>query len=148
MNDIPFFQGKYRWLSNFWPCTILLDGEPYSTVEHAYQAAKTEIIIERIRIRMVSSPGLAKKLGRKVTISFDWDKRKLDVMRFLLIQKFEDKELRDKLIETGDTILIEGNYWGDKYWGVCNYEGENNLGKLLMEIRSNIMKEEENKNDS
>ena len=56
-------------------------------------------------------------------------------MRDALIQKFSDKKLQKKLIDTGDAELIEGNWWGDKFWGVCEGEGENHLGKLLMEVR-------------
>lgn len=40
-----------------------------------------------------------------------------------------------KLIKTGDAELIEGNWWGDKYWGMCNGEGMNKLGKILMQVR-------------
>lgn len=29
-------------------------------------------------------------------------------------------------MDTGDAILIEGNYWNDTYWGKCNGEGQNN----------------------
>ena len=35
------FQGKYRFLSNFYPCDIVYEGIQYPSTEHAYQAAKT-----------------------------------------------------------------------------------------------------------
>lgn len=44
--------------------------------------------------------------------------------------------LSEMLEATGDAELIEGNHWGDTFWGVCNGVGQNNLGKLLMAIRS------------
>jgi predicted NAD-dependent protein-ADP-ribosyltransferase YbiA (DUF1768 family) len=53
----------------------------------------------------------------------------------LLRQKFQNPELREKLLCTGKLELIEGNYWGDTYWGVCRGVGENRLGKLLMLVR-------------
>lgn len=37
-------------------------------------------------------------------------------------------------------INNEGNTWGDKFWGVCDGEGENHLGKLLMEVRAELTK--------
>jgi predicted NAD-dependent protein-ADP-ribosyltransferase YbiA (DUF1768 family) len=42
------------------------------------------------------------------------------------------------LIDTGDQELIEGNWWGDVIWGVCNGKGENHLGKILMEVRKEL----------
>jgi predicted NAD-dependent protein-ADP-ribosyltransferase YbiA (DUF1768 family) len=60
-------------------------------------------------------------------------------MRELLRQKFAKPSiLADRLIDTGNCQLIEGNYWGDTFWGVCKGKGENWLGKLLMEIRAEI----------
>jgi hypothetical protein len=42
------------------------------------------------------------------------------------------------LLLTGDEELIEGNFWGDVFWGVCNGVGKNHLGKILMEVRSEL----------
>ena len=55
-----------------------------------------------------------------------------------LRQKFKYPELREQLLSTGDQELVEGNWWRDFYWGVCNGVGDNNLGKLLMKIRDDI----------
>ncbi|NWN81082.1 NADAR family protein, partial [Bacillus sp. (in: firmicutes)] len=46
--------------------------------------------------------------------------------------------LKNKLLQTGESILIEGNTWGDKIWGVCNGVGENKLGKILMKVRNEL----------
>jgi predicted NAD-dependent protein-ADP-ribosyltransferase YbiA (DUF1768 family) len=59
-------------------------------------------------------------------------------METLLRQKFAHPELRAKLKETNDAELVEGNWWGDRFWGVCRGEGENHLGKLLMKIRAEL----------
>ena len=59
-------------------------------------------------------------------------------MEDFLRQKFTDSDLKEKLLATGDAELIEGNHWGDVIWGVCNGIGENNLGKLLMNIRNDL----------
>ena len=50
----------------------------------------------------------------------------------------QNPRLAKWLIETGDEILVEGNTWNDKFWGVCNGEGANNLGKILMAIRTEL----------
>jgi len=81
---------------------------------------------------------LAKKRGRKVTMREDWDQVKIPIMEDLLSQKFSDPVLAKKLVETGDSQLVEGNWWGDVFWGVCRGEGQNNLGKILMKIRERL----------
>ena len=59
-------------------------------------------------------------------------------MKDLLEQKFAKPELKKLLLATDDMLLVEGNTWGDTYWGVCNGIGFNMLGKLLVELRSQL----------
>lgn len=128
------FQGEFRFLSNFWPAMVELDGMIFPSVEHAYVAAKSLDRDFRNEIILVS-PGEAKKLGRKIKVRNDWENVKLSIMENLLRQKFQHHELRQLLLNTGSLELVEGNNWGDRFWGVCDGVGENNLGKLLMKIR-------------
>lgn len=132
------FRGEYRWLSNFHLVDVTYEDEVYPSTEHAYQAAKTFLPAERRAIREAKTCGDAKRLGRKVSMRPDWDEVKIDIMRDLLRQKFSKQELRAKLLETGAQHLVEGNTWGDRFWGVCDGEGENHLGRLLMDVRSEI----------
>ena len=132
------FQEEYRFLSNFWPAKILFDGKEYPTTEHAFQAAKTLVPEEREAIRVASTPAMAKKLGKTVTLRSDWKTIRVEIMKDLNTQKYEIPELREKLLATGDRELIEGNRWHDYFWGMCNGKGQNNLGKILMEIRSSL----------
>ena len=133
------FKGEYRWLSNFAPCKIMLDGEEYDSVENAYQASKTLNHNERLKFKNIT-PGQAKRLGRKITIRDDWSKVKLSVMYSLLIQKYANPPYKNMLIETGYIRIEEGNTWNDTFWGVCleTGKGQNNLGKMIMEIRKNF----------
>jgi hypothetical protein len=81
----------------------------------------------------------AKKLGRKCTIREDWDYIKLGIMDQILRAKFEQNpNLMAKLKATAPKELVEGNTWGDTYWGVCRGRGENHLGRLLMKIRDDL----------
>lgn len=129
------FHGEYRWLSNFWPVKVVLDGRTYPSVEAAYQAAKTVSPQERKPFEKMN-PFEAKKAGRRITLRRDWDQVKLGVMRSLLEQKFSPGgELHKMLLSTKPHTLIEGNTWNDTFWGVCRGRGNNHLGKLLMEIR-------------
>ena len=134
MTDITSFTKEYRWLSNFWEVDVTLDNDVYPSVEAAYQAAKTLIMSERVPF-LTAKPAEAKKLGKTVTKRADWDQIKVSVMRDLLFQKFKNPELKEWLLRTGDAQLIEGNWWGDTFWGVCRGKGENHLGKLLMQVR-------------
>lgn len=136
------FVGDFAFLSNFFPSTISVDGEMFKTVEHAYQALKTLNPEERSIVRESPTAATAKVAGRLVTLRDDWDSTKIDVMRRLLIEKFRNPILRELLLMTGDAELVENNYWNDCFWGVCRGVGENQLGRLLQEIRKEINDEQ------
>lgn len=137
-------QSNAFFLSNFYPCRIPYDGITYPTTEHAYQAAKSLDVEDRMRIMRQPTPQQAKKAGGQVQLRPDWNTVKIQIMRDILKLKFApDSVLAGKLRFTKDVELIEGNYWHDLIWGQChckrhNWEGNNQLGKLLMEIRSEL----------
>jgi hypothetical protein len=133
------FDGEFSFLSNFFESSIRVDGEKYPTVEHAYQASKTFDPWQRRLIREAPTPGKAKRLGKTVKKRDDWDDIRIGVMESLLRDKFSSPFLAQMLIATDDATLIEGNTWGDTFWGVCGGTGENMLGKLLMQIRSDLI---------
>jgi len=142
MKIIKEFQGEYRWLSNFWPARVTFDGIQFTSVETAYVAAKTKDREERKRISKMS-PGDAKRYGKTIE-PVGWAGRKFEVMLELLRLKFslQNPVLRNKLIATKNTLLEEGNRWNDVVWGVSlhNGVGANHLGRLLMQVRSEIQK--------
>lgn len=140
------FQGDYRFLSNFWPCTIVWEGLVYPSLEHAYAASKTDDSAVKEMICSCPTPGEAKEyLGNhNMQTSTTWTiQKKLLVMETLLYCKFGGREpfLTRALLTTGDAELIEGNTWDDTFWGVCNHIGENNLGRLLMKLRQTLFEE-------
>ena len=145
MSGILQFVGRNRFLSNFYPALVMLDGHQYATVEHAYQAAKFPQD-QREPFRQLIKPGQAKRLGRGKG-GPDWRNRSLAVMEDLLWQKFEEPSLKKLLLATGDEHLEEGNDWHDTFYGVCNGQcwsgphkpiGENHLGWLLMRVRDGM----------
>jgi N-glycosidase YbiA len=138
MKVIDKFEGEYAFLSNFYPCTIYILGIDYPTLEHAFQSHKTFNPLSKAAIRKAETPGKAKRLGGKVVLKENWESIKQPLMYILLRQKFSIPELKEKLLTTGDTELIEGNNWNDTYWGMCNGIGENHLGKLLMQVREEL----------
>jgi len=125
-------------LSLYRPAEVTLDGMVFGTVEGAYQAAKTLDFEVRAQIAALPKPGQAKRYGRKLRVREDWEEVKLAVMENLLRQKFVHPDLRQKLRDTGDVYLEEGNTWRDFFWGVCDGKGENHLGRLLMKIRNEL----------
>lgn len=136
--------GPWWFLSNFARSPITIDGITYRTVEHAYQAHKTLDITERRRIAAIPTPGAAKRAGQRVALRGNWERVKLSVMLECLRLKFADPELEDALLSSGDRELIEGNTWHDNTWGNCicprcrATSGQNLLGKLLMQVRSEL----------
>lgn len=108
---IDSFSGPYDFLSNFYPLStpVVYEGMFFPTVEHAYQAAKTLNQEERKKVRDMPTAGKAKRAGGRVTLRADWDRVKVEVMRYLLHQKFSDRQLAVKLMATGTRQLIEGN---------------------------------------
>lgn len=141
MNRIDCFQdadGNHLFLSNFFPSKTHVFGKEWPTVEHAYQAMKTLDPGDQTRIRLCTTPGKAKRMGRSVEMRHDWEDVKIAIMDECLKAKFDSPALAQRLLDTGDAILVEGNTWNDTFWGVCNGKGANWLGRLLMLRRSHI----------
>jgi ribA/ribD-fused uncharacterized protein len=145
--SITVFDGKYAFLSNFYESKIVHADMIFPTVEHAFQAAKSLSEEEQAAISIAKTPGIAKRLGRKVLLRPDWEEVKERIMYECVKEKFKEPVLREKLLNIYPAELIEGNTWHDNYWGNCscekckNIEGKNNLGKILMKVRNEIIKE-------
>lgn len=92
-----------------------------------------------MKIINADSPSMAKKLGKHITIREEWYSYKFIIMEYELIKKFSDPVLMEKLLSTGDKLLVENNTWGDRIWGVYNGVGKNLLGKMLMNIRDEFI---------
>lgn len=133
---IDSFKNEHRWLSNFW----VYDEKTGMTVEHHYQAAKATNAEDYSRILMAPNPYEAKKLGGQIVCRSDWNDVKLVLMEYFVKEKFIwNAQLAAKLKATSDALLVEGNTWGDKFWGVCDGEGQNHLGKILMRVRDEFL---------
>lgn len=138
------FKDEYYFLSNMSPCDpFTIDDVQYKSSENYYQAMKTTDEDEQYIISLLTSYK-SKTYARTLSIRYDWDSVKLDVMRTALEHKFKTPKLKELLIATGDKVIVEGNTWGDKFWGVSAKDGhgENNLGILLMELRHKLKQQE------
>ena len=137
MNIINSFRGDYYFLSNMSPSDIRIGAHIFTCVEAAFQSQKNL----KEMSRFVGLSGFdAKKLGRKVELRPDWSVQRVAIMTYLVREKFTQSEfLKHKLMGTQDALLIEGNTWNDTFWGMCNGVGQNMLGKILMQVRTELL---------
>lgn len=173
-NVIDHFRKETAFLSNFYRRRILWKGHWYPSSEHVYHAEKsyderykTQLMCQEeidefnkkksgwdLPLTKELTPMESKKFGnRKILIQAglmrsDWFEVSLDIMKEINMYKFtQNPDLRKKLLETRDKVLIEGNYWNDRFWGMCKSDkndpdsewvGENHLGKILMNVRKRL----------
>lgn len=132
------FRGKYAFLSNFYEASVQYDGLPFHNNEAAFQSAK---ILEKQKRMLFCglNPSDAKRLGRRLKLRPDWEQVKTEVMEIIVRDKFaRNPDLKERLLATSNTALVESNTWGDTCWGVCKGEGENRLGHILMQVRNKL----------
>jgi len=137
---IDSFRGEYGFLSNFYDCKVYYNGMTFKNSEAAYQAMKCLSAEEALSFQEHSASE-AKHHGQLVKLRPDWEQVKLRNMEEIVRAKFvQNVHLAKKLVATGDAELIEGNTWGDTYWGVDTRKkkGENHLGVILMGLRSEL----------
>lgn len=142
MKTINRFVGRYSFLSNFYPSTLYIDGRSYSTAEHAYQAYKTSDDNLKEEIRKTKTPLDAKKYGKIIDLTSDWNLLRIDAMKTIIREKFKNPLLRELLKETIDHKLIHENKFNDRFWGVCGGVGENWLGIIIEAEREKILQED------
>lgn len=135
------FDSQYRFLSNFYEAPLLFRGLVFENAEAAFHSQKCP---QRAKEFQGLNPSQSKRLGRQVEMRPDWDKVRDQVMYEVVSEKFsQNSKIRERLIATGEAMLVEGNTWNDRYWGVCNGIGQNKLGKILMRVRSELMQKEQ-----
>lgn len=134
------FFDRYRFLSNYHICPCVVSNIKFISSEHAYMYQKSDNAVYREAIISCPTPKEAKRVGQTAELRRDWKVYRKTAMLIALNAKFKNKDVAQLLIDTGDSYLEETNTWNDTFWGVCKGVGENNLGKLLMKIRTNLKK--------
>lgn len=153
-------RANFPFLSHFYPAPILLDEETWPTVEHYYQAQKSDDPAYRDAIKQAASPGMAKRFAasphapRRVSQQSwfrkhgaqpraDWAEVRLDVMRRADRAKFsQHPQLAEMLLATAPAELIEDSPF-DSFWGQGQDGlGQNWAGRILMEIRDRLRSSE------
>lgn len=138
----------HGFLSNFERASQVVDGVRYKSNEHYYQAQKALGTAEKGWITNAPSPWAAMRAGRALRpqeMRPDWEQVKLDIMLKGLRAKFgQNPDLAAKLLATGDAYLFEDSPT-DSFWGAAKVtsdgpDGANHLGRLLMQVRTEIRK--------
>jgi len=148
-----FYEQDFYVLSNFSAFNLKWHGRTFPTSEHAYHwsrfvlgwdltdAAGMDAAPVAVRIMAAPSAHEAFKLAQEYRDLQhpNWVRDKIDTMRRILRAKAEQHQyVRRKLLATGERELIEDS-WRDEFWGWGpNRDGHNMLGKLWMEVRSEL----------
>lgn len=139
------FRGEYKFLSNFSGGPVVVDGVRFPSAEAAYQAQKTSDPNDIEKLIRAKNPVIAKSLGKKVSVKpgfFSGDDRIRAMMKVVRAKFAPGTEMGRLLLITGSRVLIEGNTWGDTYFGMIYKNGEiigqNILGVCLMVQRDKL----------
>lgn len=137
----------YGAFSNLYSRQIEFEGRVYPTSEHAYQAGKASKPLVREWILSAPTPSLAAMAAHGLyvwDVVPNWAQIKFDRMRAVLRAKFEQHaDLKELLLSTGDARLVEAgtvNNAVNRLWGEVDGKGDNKLGVMLMELRSEYAK--------
>lgn len=139
--QIFFYEHEFYVFSNYSSFMLEWKGKLYPTSEHAYHSEKfdNEEMKEEIRNAKSAHDSQVyanKNMDKRKT---NWDNIKLGIMKEILKAKVSQHPyVMKKLIQSGKKELIEDS-WRDDFWGWGpNKDGKNHLGKLWMEIRSEL----------
>ena len=145
---------KYKAFTTFAPCPTPIRFvrsagvvDTFPTVEHYYQAMKFFMVDNDwyAQVRDAPTAAQARTMGASKDHKSDphFNDSRMLHMKNATKQKFENKELGELLLSTGEKRLIEGSavnsFWGEG----ADKRGENHLGKLLMELRAELRDIEE-----
>ena len=131
------FRGDFFFLSNMYLSPVIFLHGQFRCAEAAYQSCKCKKLEDRVKFFHVDGYR-AKRLSKTVDLIEDWDNIRLSFMAYVVQHKFENPDMRKKMLLTGNRELIEENNWGDTFWGTVNGVGENHLGIILMNVRKKI----------
>ena len=139
---VRFYEHDFYVLSNFSAFSLQWKGRRFDTSEAAYHYEKFPDRHD-IGAAIIYAPSAHEAFkvaeANKALRRPDWDSVKVDIMRDILRAKAQQHEyVRRKLLATGDRELVEDS-WRDDFWGWGpNRDGQNMLGRLWMEVRSEL----------
>lgn len=136
--EIIQFKDEYAFLDNDFQSDIQYEGLVYPSAGSAFQASKIACSEGRKPFTLYTQEK-AKQKGGSLKPYDGWEEKKREIMKEIVKEKFvQHPKLRKKLLETRGLRLIAGQKRKERYWGInlSTWEGENHLGKILMELRT------------
>ncbi len=146
------------WLSNWHLSEFEVDGVEFSSMEQYMMYKKAEVFGDgetKNKIMSTRDTARIKELGREVG-NFNntvWNGvRQIIVYNGLYAKYSQNRELKEKLLGTGDRMLAESSF-EDKIWGtgvsmrddarfdMTAWKGQNLLGFATMLVRERLKKE-------
>lgn len=159
-NAIYFYghkNGQYACMSNFYPCNFVDDDNQFNCSEQYFMYQKclmfdpenTELLNAILHSQ---NPTKIKQFGRQVRNYNDkiWSEQRYEIMKQANMLKFtQNNDICEILLSTGNEMLYEAAK-NDRIWGIGYYAnavanvpihkyGQNLLGKVLMEVRDEIV---------
>jgi hypothetical protein len=117
------FDGEYEFLKNEFPANVYHEGRAYPSVAAAYEDARQQ----HARLRL----GMQR----------EWDEQvRVPLVKRLLRSKFAAPDLRAKLLSTAEKHLSHQAEDADRFWHAPAGQGENTLGRLIMDLRAQMRK--------
>lgn len=125
--------------------SILLEDVEWTSAEH-YMCCKIAGNSRLAKeVRQAETAEMAEKLIKpwyRLKVKGWKEKRRLYMTRALYIQVQMYAEVREFLLETGDTLIAENSQY-DHYWGVGrDLRGENMFGHIWMDIRKKLREDQ------
>jgi len=143
LDRIDNFNGYFDFLNNEYPCPVYFDGLLFKSVSYAYQASRSSQRHLREKISLADTPSELFEIATKIEDPENWSSNRLRMMEAIVRDKFRrNKDLRERLKATGNRELA--NTYSDAtvsniYWGIVEGKGQNQLGRLLEQIRNDII---------
>ena len=143
LDRIDNFNGYFDFLNNEYPCQVYFDGLLFKSVSYAYQASRSTARHLREKISLADTPQELFEIASKIEDPENWASNRLRMMEAIVRDKFRrNKDLRERLKATGTRELV--NTYSDAtvsniFWGIVENKGQNQLGRLLEQIRNDIL---------
>lgn len=107
LETIDGFTGYFEFFKPEFPSKVVLEGELFNSVSHAYMSAQTADPVLRRRIHKAPTHKDMLEIASIVVPSDDFLNRRLEIMLVLTRDKFRrNKDLRERLLATNSKTLV------------------------------------------
>lgn len=94
-----------EWLDNSYTSPMIYNGKEYPSLENAYQAAKCRYDTDH-HMFQITKPIDARRIGKQIQRREDWSHVKTDILLELILIKFQNPDLQEKLKSIDQNTVI------------------------------------------